>query len=356
MASRYWRLASRYWRIAGVGWLGGPADGVMSGDEAMGSQIQDSLQEDPPSAYGGHGQEASATSGGREYNNRRPMIVLALDTTTRAGSVALTRDGVVLDVFVGDPARTHATRLPGDLLDCLRRQGLALADVDLFAVAAGPGSFTGLRIGIATIQGLAFANNRKVVAVSALEALAASGAGTVSPGPEGQVIGAWMDAQRHEIYAELYRVGTWGAPPDPDPDPGAAPHQGAAELEVVEPAAVGEPASIVEIWRPRLGEAARSRWLLMGDGALAYREIAVAGLPGVEVIEPVPPLAPAIAVIAGRRGAAGLAVSPHAVKPIYVRRPDAELARDRRLGQGPALPATPADDHSAGHPPPGAHE
>jgi tRNA A37 threonylcarbamoyladenosine modification protein TsaB len=60
--------------------------------------------------------------------------------------------------------------------------------------------------------------------------------------------------------------------------------------------------------------------------------VALAGLPGARVLESVPPLAPAIAAIAQRRAEQGLAVPPHAVKPVYVRRPDAELARDRRLG------------------------
>jgi tRNA threonylcarbamoyl adenosine modification protein YeaZ len=109
------------------------------------------------------------------------MIVLALDTTTRAGSLALVRDRRLLEVFVGDGSRTHAARLPGDLLDCLTRHGLSLQDVDLFAVAAGPGSFTGLRIGIATIQGLAFASGRNLVGVSALEALALSAMQAIEP-------------------------------------------------------------------------------------------------------------------------------------------------------------------------------
>ena len=79
------------------------------------------------------------------------MRVLALDTTTPAGSVALVDEDRVVDERGGDPSRTHAQRLPGDLLRVLERRGLAMSDIDLFAVASGPGSFTGLRIGIATI-------------------------------------------------------------------------------------------------------------------------------------------------------------------------------------------------------------
>src|ERR687895_1137349 len=99
------------------------------------------------------------------------MLVLALDTTTRQGSVALARDGALLATYVGDAAITHGERLPGDLVRVLDAHGLRVSDVDVFAVAAGPGSFTGLRVGIATLQGLALANARPLVGVSALDAI-----------------------------------------------------------------------------------------------------------------------------------------------------------------------------------------
>src|SRR5262245_4087755 len=99
------------------------------------------------------------------------MLVLALDTTTRQGSIALVRDGVVVDEFCGDGAVTHGERLPGDLARVVESNGLQIGDIDLFAVAAGPGSFTGLRIGIAAMQGLALANDRPLAGVSALDAV-----------------------------------------------------------------------------------------------------------------------------------------------------------------------------------------
>src|SRR5262245_32388526 len=100
------------------------------------------------------------------------MRVLALDTTTRAGSVAIVEDGRVVDERSGDPSRAHAERLPRELLDVLATHHVGLGDIDVFAVAAGPGSFTGMRIGIATMQGLALTLGRPIVAVSALDALA----------------------------------------------------------------------------------------------------------------------------------------------------------------------------------------
>jgi len=96
------------------------------------------------------------------------MRVVALDTTTRAGSAALVIDDRVVDERSGDGALTHALRLPGEILTLADGNHWPLSGVDLYAVASGPGSFTGLRIGIATIQGLAFVHGRQIVAVPAL--------------------------------------------------------------------------------------------------------------------------------------------------------------------------------------------
>src|SRR5688572_24036276 len=136
------------------------------------------------------------------------MRVLALDTTTRELSAAVVEDDRVLAEHIGDHARAHAERLPGDLLRVLSEAGAELSSIDIFAVAAGPGSFTGLRIGIATMQGLAFVNERRIVAVSALEALAhAAAAATSGEGIRaGRTIAAWIDAHRRDVFTALYRV------------------------------------------------------------------------------------------------------------------------------------------------------
>ncbi len=222
------------------------------------------------------------------------MLVLALDTTTRAGSAALVRDGAVLVEQPGDPARTHGQRLPLDLMRLLDRAGARLDDVDLFAVAAGPGSFTGLRVGIATVQGLAMAGNRRVVPVSALEALARAGGNGVDP------VAAWMDAQRGEVFAALYAPDGASLLIDPSSEP---------------------PERTIGRWLPNL--TGRERFI--GDGASRYRGVIPSSL---TVVEPVPPLAGFIGTIACDHP--DRAVVPHAVVPIYVRRSDAELARERK--------------------------
>jgi tRNA threonylcarbamoyladenosine biosynthesis protein TsaB len=245
------------------------------------------------------------------------MLVLALDTTTRAGSLALTRDGQLLDTWSGDPALTHAARLPGDILQGLKRNGVELRDVELYGVAAGPGSFTGLRIGIATVQGLAFAHGRLVVGVSALDALALSAGVRSAQG----WIAACMDGGRGEVFASLYR------PPQVEPGGSLEPSVGPL---------VDRPELVFERFRDEAGDGPLT-WI--GDGALSYERALAehAGGRPWQVVRPSPPLAPAVASVALLRAERGLAGPPHAVRPVYVRRTDAELARDRRRQDGGAV-------------------
>ncbi|HEU4786860.1 MAG TPA: tRNA (adenosine(37)-N6)-threonylcarbamoyltransferase complex dimerization subunit type 1 TsaB [Gemmatimonadaceae bacterium] len=230
------------------------------------------------------------------------MLILALDTTTRAGSIALFRDGEIVDVYIGDAARTHGERLPNDVHRLLARNRVRAADIDLFAVAAGPGSFTGLRVGIAAVQGLAFATARSVVAVSALDMLARAGTGNNEP-PR---IAAWMDAQRAQVFAALY-----------EPTPNASPRP-------IRPPVAASPDDVLRAWEEELQPSAVR---FVGDGAIRYAELIRATLPQAD-IAPLPPLAPEIARFAHAH--VSEAVAPHAIVPIYVRPPDAELARARR--------------------------
>ena len=258
------------------------------------------------------------------------MLILALDTTSRAGSVALARDGHLVDHHMGDPSRTHGERLPADIIRLLERQGLTVADVDVYAVAAGPGSFTGLRVGIATIQGLALAHARLVVPVSALAALAHGALVSPSAHADVQLIAACMDAHRQEVFSALYQKsergrvsGARGTRSAVEEEAERAP----AGLDVIEPPCVGRAEVMLNAWSDHL----RGRTVcFVGDGALVYREVLTGRLHGAaRFIEPLPCLASSIALMASVRAGAGEAVAPHAIQPVYVRRPDAELARDK---------------------------
>ena len=136
-----------------------------------------------------------------EAFRRCSLRILAIDTTTRAGSTAVLDDHQVLIELTGDAATTHGERLPAEVARTLAAAGVALDTVDLLAVVAGPGSFTGLRVGIASMQGLAFARGLKIVPVSALEAIARQAQRGLSPA---RTIAPWVDAHRGEVFAALY--------------------------------------------------------------------------------------------------------------------------------------------------------
>jgi tRNA threonylcarbamoyladenosine biosynthesis protein TsaB len=238
------------------------------------------------------------------------MRVLALDTTSRAGSVALVVDDRVVDERAGDSSRSHGERLPAEL----EQLGAAWSTVDVFAVASGPGSFTGLRIGIATIQGLALVTGRPVASVSALEALAQMASQDVDAG---SLVASWIDAQRGEVFSALYRV----------TDAPAFTPERLLELEVP---AVANPVSTLAAWSaydlPSVTFA--------GDGAVRYAPAVGSGGFALQTGMPVKLARPALLAGAIGRMAAvsasrGLTVSPAAVHPLYVRRPDVELHREQ---------------------------
>jgi tRNA threonylcarbamoyladenosine biosynthesis protein TsaB len=234
--------------------------------------------------------------------------ILALDTTTRAGSSAVLRDDHVLAVVAGDGTRTHGERLPGELDEALRRAAVPFSAVDLLAVARGPGAFTGLRIGLAAMQGLALTSGRPIAGVSALDAIAL--AAPPLDAPADCLVGAVMDAGRGELFGALIRVGS-------SPD-------GTRTVTPLTEPVVG-PADLV--WQGWSAWHDATIWLC-GDG-VPRLDLARAGVAGTW---PVPPLAPAVGELARRvwlatPDEARSGLTPHHLQPLYIRRPDVELAR-----------------------------
>jgi tRNA threonylcarbamoyladenosine biosynthesis protein TsaB len=233
------------------------------------------------------------------------VIVLALDTTTRGGSVAVADGDRLLAVLAGDESRTHGERLPGEIARALEQAGLTRDRIDLLAVATGPGAFTGLRIGIAAVQGLAMTLNRPVAGVSALDALAEQ---VLQPAEssDAELIIPWMDAQRGDVFATLI-----------DRRSGAT----------LEAPAAANPKALLEAWRSHL---TNRRAIFIGDAATRDRAVIEQAGAGLWETRVPAPLAPQIAIIGRRRAENGEAGPPHALEPIYVRRPDAEIERDNR--------------------------
>lgn len=209
------------------------------------------------------------------------MRILALDTTGDCGSFAIWDAGRVLEEVAVKSPEGFGHVLFDEIARLLARHDLALKGIDGYAAAAGPGSFTGVRVGLTAAKGLAEANGKQVVAVSNLQAIASFGSRPLRA--------AVLDARRGEIYGAVYD----------------------ASLNLVQ----DEVVTPVEAWLKALPQ---------GD-----LEIVTCGfeLPPQELpVIPAPQsLAGAIAVIAAHRFEQGLAQDPAVIDANYVRRSDAEL-------------------------------
>ncbi len=242
------------------------------------------------------------------------MWVLALDTTTRDGSVALVRDDTVVVARPGDRNVSHAERVPADLRAVLADGGLALGAVDLFAVATGPGGFTGLRIGLAAIQGLALALDRPTAGVPSLDALAWE---LLDRDPIAHTAGVWMEASRGEVFAAAFRR---------TQSDSAGPGWPLAPLA---PATAATPQETIAAWE---GLVPSSSALVAACQPAAAAQAAAAGY---RTVPPATHLAAVVGRLAWRlhqRARTGPAAS---IAPEYVRRPDVEIERDRRRTAGP---------------------
>lgn len=129
------------------------------------------------------------------------MLILAIDTTTPGGSVALLEDGTLLGEANVESAATHSARLFRSIDFLIGALGKDIRDVDAFAVAVGPGSFTGIRIGVGAVKSLAFASGKPVAAVSTLLAMASKLASESTP-----LVCPLLDAKKGEIYAGLFEA------------------------------------------------------------------------------------------------------------------------------------------------------
>ena len=128
------------------------------------------------------------------------MKILAIDTTANTASVAVLENTTLLALQTANAKNTHSEVLLPMIKACLDSVKLAAADMDAFACSSGPGSFTGVRIGAATVKGLAFGTDKPCIGVSSLEALAEN-----LSGANGIVCPA-MNARRGQVYAALFRM------------------------------------------------------------------------------------------------------------------------------------------------------
>ena len=171
------------------------------------------------------------------------MRILALDSSGLVASVAILEEETLLAEYTINHKKTHSQTLLPMLDEIIRMTETDLSEIDAIAVAAGPGSFTGLRIGSATAKGLGLALNKPLVSVPTLEGLAANLWGC------NEYICPMMDARRNQVYTGIYRFGERG-------------------LEVVEDQMACPVEKILEICRQR-----RENIVFLGDGVPVYQDM-----------------------------------------------------------------------------------
>jgi tRNA threonylcarbamoyladenosine biosynthesis protein TsaB len=233
------------------------------------------------------------------------MLILAIDTSTRAGSIALLRDTEVLGEISAREDTPYSTRLFRDLETLQSRAQFRMNQVDVFAVAAGPGSFTGLRVGLTAVKGWAEVHGKAIAAVSGLEALAALSStqnGMVSP---------FIDARRGHVFGSTYRRETG--------------ERGVLRL-------VGEESILtVEefLLRARQNFGARPAALVSSTPEVLPDDLVGSILPGAQIERVSASLAPAIGRLGFDRARRGELVDALGLDAHYIRRSDAEATRTR---------------------------
>ncbi len=248
------------------------------------------------------------------------MIVFALDSSAPIASVAVARDDTLLGLFTRTEGLTHSETLLPMAEALLRSLSLRVEEVDLFACSAGPGSFTGVRIGVSMLKGLAFGQKKPCAAVSTLDALAYQ-----LNGLDG-IFCPVMDARRSQVYNALFAGGkTAEALSSSAPDP----------LDFGRIRLTSDRLISLEELQQELS-AYDAPIYLTGDGyALAQRGLR---LPNLQVT---PPLlrcqnAFAVAQCARRMAQCGQIVDDVSLRPIYLRASQAEREREEKLRQAGA--------------------
>jgi tRNA threonylcarbamoyladenosine biosynthesis protein TsaB len=213
---------------------------------------------------------------------------------------ARTKGGARAAASVPQASSTHSALLPGALVELLKAEGLAVPDVEAYAIGLGPGSFTGLRIGLATWKGLAYANRRPIAGASSLAAMALAAGGAAR---EGDLLVPLLDARKGEVYAGFYR------------------RRGDGLVELAGEAAL-PPGAVAERARALAG----GRAVGFGEGYDAYAGVLGPGLPRLDAEVRTPPAAAVAALAAGALlGASYDQDALFALEPHYVRASEAEL-------------------------------
>lgn len=224
-------------------------------------------------------------------------LILAIETATMCGSVGLTEGGRCLAEVSVDTAATHSRRLIKQIDYLMRETEIKWEELDAVAISLGPGSFTGLRIGLSTAKGLCLATGCPLLGVPTLDGLARQ-----IMASSGTRVLALLDARKKEVYGGFYQCNKKGVPVRTE------------TYLVMKPA---ELAAMIE-----------GMTILVGDGAVVYREIFAKAAEGQVIFAPSQsffPRAATIGLIGHELFTAGDFVDPAMVVPFYIRPSEAEL-------------------------------
>ena len=234
------------------------------------------------------------------------VLILAIDTSTRTGSIALLRDRIVLAEVSSHEETPYSTRLFRDLDVLKANTQFDLAQIDVFAVASGPGSFTGLRIGLTAVKAWAEVYGKPIAAVSGLEAISSQSRGDL--GLKDQILAPFFDARRGQLFGALYRSAA-GSP---------------LAVELVAEAAILSPMEFIDLVKGsfHMGQPR----LVSPVSELLPHSLVQEFLPHVEIEIVSPILAPAIGRLGFDRAKRGDLLDALRLDANYVRRSDAESA------------------------------
>jgi len=246
------------------------------------------------------------------------MKILAIDTSTMLGGIAITDDslGLIAEVRLNVKS-THSERLMTEIDHILTQAGLTLSDMDVFAVAIGPGSFTGLRIGLSTVKGLSYATGKPIVSVPTLEALAWNFPYCNYP------VCTMLDARKKEVYSALFKWDNNGF------------------IRLIDEVAI----NVLELLKRfdenntlshpvnkgGLGGLSHERVIFTGEGVLLYRDKIIEGMGGKAIIAPYDKMIPSPANVASlgiKKAQEGKFSEPISLVPFYIRRSEAEIKGD----------------------------
>ncbi|GAB4411129.1 MAG: tRNA (adenosine(37)-N6)-threonylcarbamoyltransferase complex dimerization subunit type 1 TsaB [Thermodesulfovibrionales bacterium] len=224
------------------------------------------------------------------------MRILAIETSTMLGGIAIVgeAEGLIMEARL-NVRTTHSERLMAEIDHALKQAGMKITDMDVFGISIGPGSFTGLRIGLSAVKGFSYATGKPIVSIPTLEAFAWNFPYSVYP------VCPMLDARKKEVYAAVFR---WRGN-------GFERVSGETSIKPVE-----------------LINAIDGPTIFTGEGAILYRGM-ISGIAGEKAIFPAPqfmvPSPANVAYLGLKKAMNGELSEPVSLVPFYIRKSEAEI-------------------------------